>query len=103
MAHEDVLPDDQVLVTAIGEYTLSSVGDRYFRSLSLILNPESGEVRFDMDLRNPSRENRHKVIAEIMDRVYPMFVPDDVSFTFIFSEHAASRASNSAPRSFAVA
>lgn len=57
-----------------------------------------------MDLRVNTRTTRHAVIEQISDDVLPLFRPDDVAFTFLFSEHAGERAAAAArTHQFAVA
>lgn len=84
--------DAQNLIDAIGTMVEHAFGRSTFRDLSASINQDTYEVVFDMDLVNDSRKSQHDVIRKMMSNVYPMFEKDDVSFTFIFSEHDEARA-----------
>lgn len=96
--------DHQSLIAAIGESVLRAFPGGTFRSICATLDSDSGAVELDMDLRVNTRTTRHAVIEQISDNVLPLFRPDDVAFTFLFSEHAGERAAAGArTHQFAVA
>lgn len=84
--------DAQNLIDSIGTMVEHAFGHSTFRDLTASINQDTHEVVFDIDLRNDSRSAQHDVIRTMMSSVYPMFEKDDVSFTFIFSEHEEARA-----------
>lgn len=84
--------DAQNLIDSIGAMVEHAFGRSTFRDLSASINQDTHEVVFDMDLVNNSRGSQHDVIRTMMDSVYPIFESDEVSFTFIFSEHEEARA-----------
>lgn len=82
----------QNLIDSIGTMVEHAFGRSTFRDLSASINQDTHEVVFDMDLVNDSRKSQHDVIRTMMSNVFPIFENDDVSFTFIFSEHGEARA-----------
>lgn len=84
--------ENEALINAIGEYTIGAFPSSTFRAISATLHADTGEVIFNMDLRNNTRSARHHVIKTIMTDVYPMFRPDNVAFTYVFSEHEGADA-----------
>lgn len=79
--------ENQALITAIGESAFDAFPKSTFNAISATLNADTGEVIFDMDLRSNTRTMRHRVIDTLLSNVYPIFRPDQVAFTFVFSEH----------------
>lgn len=94
--------DAQNLIDSIGTMVEHAFGRSTFRDLSASINRDTHEVVFDMDLVNDSRKSQHDVIRTMMDNVYPIFEKDDVSFTFIFSEHEEAHARAAAQFELAV-
>ncbi|GAB2539517.1 hypothetical protein [Brachybacterium huguangmaarense] len=84
--------DAQDLIDSIGTMVEYAFDRSAFRDLAASINRDTYEVVFDIDLVNNSRGSQHDVIRTMMDTVYPIFEKDDVSFTFIFSEHEEARA-----------
>lgn len=82
--------DPQTLINAIGEYTIGMFNRSTFRHLSATLDESTGEVVFDAELVRNTRRERHEFIDTVLNHVRPVFAPEDVSFTFTFSEGASS-------------
>lgn len=86
--------ENETLINTIGDYVVNAFSKSTFRAISATLNADTGEVVLDMDLRNNSRAARHRVIDTVMTDVYPMFRPDKVTFTFMFTDHEGADAMN---------
>ncbi|GAA2180259.1 hypothetical protein GCM10009785_10360 [Brooklawnia cerclae] len=94
---------DQALVSSIGENAVNAIGRDVLNGLSVTLDPNSGSVIFDITLHNPDRAMRHRAIARVMDRVYPIFEDDDVSFSFLFSDHVDKNGASAEQGAYAYA
>lgn len=84
--------ENEALITAIGESAFDALPKSTFNAISATLSSDTGEVVFDMDLRNNTREMRHRVISTLRRSVYPIFRADKVAFTYIFSEREGADA-----------
>ena len=89
------MDENRALITAIGESAVEAFPRSTFDAISATLNADTGEVIFAMTLRSNTPSMRHHVIDTLQDSVHPLFRADDVTFTFVFTDHENSDSSNS--------